>query len=158
MNKTEIELELDNRRYEYIMAWHNSDKEQPKQGTNVVVWNGSSGEILTNVVNVNTGRIWAYLDELLYTKGDYYKALRKSYDEGYEDAKAETLTGKALNGKSTAYLRDETLSKHLDKAATKYAFGLYDEDSRVYYYVENAFKAGALWHEALNKNLTDLKE
>lgn len=45
--------------------WHDSNKEQPKQGSDVVIVNGRTGIILSNIVKVSPNRIWAYLDDLL---------------------------------------------------------------------------------------------
>lgn len=45
--------------------WHDSNKEQPKQGSDVVIVNGRTGSILSYIVEVSPNRIWAYLDDLL---------------------------------------------------------------------------------------------
>ena len=47
--------------------WHSSDKEQPTVGSRVLVWSPTEehGEVLTNVVEVYKGRIWAYMDDLI---------------------------------------------------------------------------------------------
>jgi hypothetical protein len=49
-------------------VWHDSNKEQPKNMSTVVVWDGSYGEVLTNCVKVNPGRMWAYMDDMLNKK------------------------------------------------------------------------------------------
>ena len=45
----------------------------------------------------------------------------------------------------------EPVSKDLEKAAQEYAYQRYDEDCRVYGYVELAFKAGANWQKEQDK-------
>lgn len=49
-------------------VWHNSNEEQPKRGSNVVVLHGDGGgggSVLQRVINVNPDNIWAYVDDLL---------------------------------------------------------------------------------------------
>jgi hypothetical protein len=48
-------------------VWHDSNKEQPKTETTVVIWhpNDKYGEVLTRCVEVYSDRIWAYMDDLL---------------------------------------------------------------------------------------------
>jgi transcription antitermination factor NusG len=50
---------------EYLRGvWHDSNKEQPKKGETVVIWDGCYGEILTRIVCVHPDRKWAYLYDL----------------------------------------------------------------------------------------------
>lgn len=46
-------------------VWHDSNKEQPEYGSDVVVLQGYEGDVLHRVVKVNPDRIWAYTNDLL---------------------------------------------------------------------------------------------
>lgn len=53
-------------------VWHDSNKEQPKCGSNVVIWSPTleTGELITKCAKVFENRIWAYLDDLIYIQYD----------------------------------------------------------------------------------------
>lgn len=73
-------------------VWHDSNKEQPEYGSDVVVLQGYEGDVLHRVVKVNPDRIWAYTNDLLN-----------------------------LTLPDSSERKKEPVSETLEKAATKYA-------------------------------------
>ena len=53
--------------------WHDSLVEQPDKASDVVIWDGKNAEIINNCIKVNKGRLWAYVNDLLYMKSDSNK-------------------------------------------------------------------------------------
>lgn len=75
--------------------WHDSNKEQPKAGSNVATWDDKSGEILTRCVRVNPNRKWAYMEDLLSKKEE---PVSEDLVEAMNRAADETRLAKAKNG------------------------------------------------------------
>lgn len=46
-------------------VWHDSNKEQPQLGSDIVVLQGKTGAVMNNTISVDSDRIWAYINDLL---------------------------------------------------------------------------------------------
>ena len=46
-------------------VWHDSNKEQPQLGSDIVVLQGKNGVVMNNTISVDPDRIWAYINDLL---------------------------------------------------------------------------------------------
>lgn len=69
-------------------VWHDSNKEQPQLGSDIVILQGKSGAVMNNTISVNPDRIWAYINDLLdLTKMEeaMTDALRMEYEKGRAD-------------------------------------------------------------------------
>ena len=69
-------------------VWHDSNKEQPQLGSDIVILQGKSGAVMNNTISVNPDRIWAYINDLLdLTKMEeaMTEALRMEYEKGRAD-------------------------------------------------------------------------
>lgn len=58
-------LSIVDRRQVLGTIWHDSDKEQPKYGSNVIILSDQGGDVLHNIIEVRKGRRWAYLNDIL---------------------------------------------------------------------------------------------
>ena len=47
---------------------HDSGKEQPEPLSDVVIWDGHSGEVITRCAGVGGGRKWAYIKDIFGTE------------------------------------------------------------------------------------------
>ena len=77
--------------------WHDSNKEQPKAESDVAIWDGERGEILTRCVKVNPNRKWAYMEDMLNKKEEpVSEDLEKEIDKWWWGKTWQTY-GMAIN-------------------------------------------------------------
>ena len=141
--------------------WHDSNKEQPKAESDVAIWDGERGEILTRCVKVNPNRKWAYMEDMLNKKeepvsedlGEYINELSKQFPE-VSFAKLSRIAVSVSRWQQNQDVKNKqpkvTNRTELDEYAYQCAYDMSNGwliENPTWHDVEDACKLGANWQK-----------